>query len=317
MIVDVHHHLIPQAMSEEEIIAHGRYYYKSYGGGARSEGINVTAAEISQRFADCIGDPDGEKVRRRMAESGVDITLMCVVDELRRYASDDEALAANRNLAELARKHDGKVLAIAGVDPRRKAAPEMLRRCLEEYGMIGLKWHCDLGYWPNDEAAYAVLKVAERAGVPLLTHTGPLPASITGEQRWAKYADVRLLDEVAQHFPGLKIIAAHMGHHDWRAWAAIAQFRPNVYGDLAMWQAMASASYDRFCRDLRTMLDIAGADSILFGGDAPGFTAMMPNEQFIAILKGLPHNAPPDVKFTEEEVAAILGGTAQKVFGLQ
>ncbi|MDO8672724.1 MAG: amidohydrolase family protein [Dehalococcoidia bacterium] len=124
------------------------------------------------------------------------------------------------------------------------------------------------------------------------------------------------LDEVAQDFPGLKIVAAHMGPFDWLRWAQLAQYRPNLYGDLAMWQIFAVASYERFCRSLRDILDIGGADSVMFGSDGSGFTAIVTNEEFIKILRDLPRNAPSGISFTEEEVGAILGDNARKVFGL-
>jgi len=60
-----------------------------------------------------------------------------------------------------------------------------------------------------------------------------------------------------------------------------------------------------------------GADSVLFGSDGPGFTALVPNEEFIQILRDLPRKAPAGVKFTQEEIDCILGKNAQKVFCLQ
>jgi predicted TIM-barrel fold metal-dependent hydrolase len=183
--------------------------------------------------------------------------------------------------------------------------------------MKGLKWHCDNGYYPNTKEAYAILKVAEELGTPLLTHTGPLPMTPGSPYiPRAKYADVTLLDEVAQDFPDLKIIAAHMGRHQWRKWAEIAQFRRNIYGDLAMWQIFAVKNYDYFCRDLREMIDIGGADSILFGSDGCGFPIFVPNEDFIKLLRDLPDKAPAGIKFTRAEIDNILGKNAQNVYGL-
>ncbi len=84
-----------------------------------------------------------------------------------------------------------------------------------------------------------------------------------------------------------------------------------------MWQALAVSNYEMFCRELRSILDIAGADSVLLGSDGPRFTSLVPNDQFIAILRKLPQSAPPGLKFTSEEVAGILGENARKVFGLK
>ncbi|MBI2865599.1 MAG: amidohydrolase family protein [Chloroflexi bacterium] len=316
MIVDVHHHVIPVFRDDKALSIQAEAFYNAFGGGGRSERTDVPLEEVKRRMQSHTPDPDGQKLFQRMSQAGIDITIICVTDEPRRIPADSDILSINRAWAEFARKSNGRVIALAGIDPRRKEAPELYRHCIEEYGMRGLKWHPDFGHYPNSEEAYKVLKVAEQLGTPLLTHTGPLPRFYPGPHWRSKYADVRLLDEVAQDFPGLKIIAAHVGRFDWLQWAQLAQYRPNLYGDLALWQISAVAGYDRFCRNLRDILDIAGTDSVMFGSDGPGLTALVANEEFVQILRDLPRKAPEGIKFTEEEVAAILGANAQKVFGL-
>jgi len=317
MIIDVHHHMLPLTYDEPAIDKEVQRRHVLYGQGARSERIELPVEEIKRRVAECAPDPNGEKLIRRMNKAGIDITFLCVVDNVETGADDAACLINNRTCAEIALKSGGRIMALAGVDPRRKAAPQLYRRCVKEYGMKGLKWHPDNGYYPNSKEAYVLLAVAEELGTPLLTHTGPLPAA-PGSSLLprARYADPALLDEVALDFPGLKIIAAHMGRFQWRKWAEIAQFRRNLYGDLAMWQIFAVTNYERFCRDLRDILDIAGPDSVLFGSDGTGFTVLVPNEEFIRILRDLPRKAPAGIKFTDDEIKNILGNNAQKVFGL-
>jgi hypothetical protein len=254
-----------------------------------------------------------------MAKAGIDITVLCVADDILLGLSNEEVLSKNRICADIAAGSHGKIVAMAGIDPRRKAAPNLFRQCIEVYGMRGLKWHCNLGYAPNSEGAYAVLKVAEKLGTPLLTHTGPTPppSRKPKESGWGRLVHPNLLDDVTMDFPGLKVIAAHMGMLAWRDdWAGLAQVRRNLYGDLAFWQIYAASNYERFCHDLRYNLDVAGSDSVLFGSDGPSAIALMPNEDFIQILRDLPQKAPLGVRFTKEEVEGILGGNAKKVFGI-
>ncbi|MDO8669934.1 MAG: amidohydrolase family protein, partial [Dehalococcoidia bacterium] len=231
MIVDVHHHLIPTIYDENVIGAQAEAYFNAFGGGARSEKTGVPLAEVKRRMQAHAPDPDGEKLFQRMSLAGIDITIICVTDNIRNVPADSDIMSINRNWAQFADRSKGRVIALAGIDPRRKDAPDLYRRCIEEFGMGGLKWHPDFGHFPNDDDAYKVLKVAEQLGKPLLTHTGPLPKFYPGTHWRSKYADVRLLDEVAQDFPGLKIIAAHMGRFDWPQWAQLAHYRPNLYGD--------------------------------------------------------------------------------------
>lgn len=317
MIIDAHHHMLPLTFDEKTITSEAEYRYAVYGKGARSEGIQESLEEIKKRLTSYAPDPHGEKLLERMKQAGIDVTILCITDNVELGLSEEQMLANNRACANIAKGSDGKIISLAGVDPRRKNAPELFRRCIEEYGMSGLKWHPDDGYYPNSKEAYAVLAVTEQLGVPLLTHTGPLPrAALPAVKRRAKFTEPMYLDDVLWDFPGLKIIAAHMGRFNWREWAQLAQFRPNLYGDLAMWQIFAVNSYERFCGDLRQILDIAGADSVLFGSDGPGFTALVPNERFIQILRDLPRKAPPGMKFTEAEIEGILGENAKKAYGI-
>lgn len=317
MIIDMHHHMLPLTLDEKAIDAESRSRYYAYGKGARAGGVNLSTQDIKKTLMSFAPDPHGKKLIQRMKKAGIDITILCVVDNIDLTPTDEEAFKQNRICAGIAKENKGKIMAIAGVDPRRKKAPEILRRCIKEFGMIGLKWHPDQGYFPNSKESYAVLEVAEKLGVPLLTHTGPLPGAPNPKnQRRAKYVEPIYLDDVTQDFPKLKVVAAHMGRFLWREWAELAQFRPNLYGDLAMWQVFAVTAYERFCHDMRDILDIAGAGSVLYGSDGLGFSALVPNGEFIQILKGLPKKKPFGLKFTEKEIDAILGENARKVFGI-
>ncbi|MDO8673494.1 MAG: amidohydrolase family protein [Dehalococcoidia bacterium] len=318
MIIDSHFHTVGALGDKASAIAWAERGYKVYGPGARTgmQKVNVTFEEFKERYLDHIDDPDGEKLLARMSKAGVDVTVICVVDNPQRYIEDSDILSTNRELAEFANGSKGRIVALAGIDPRRKAAPDLYRRCVEEYGMKGLKLHLYRGYYPNSEGAYAVLKVAEQLATPVLFHTGIMPAPHLPVPSTYKYARVGLLEEVAQSFPTVKMIAGHVGRFDFREWASIAEARPNLYGDISNWQLFAAANYERFCHYLREMLDIAGPDSLLFASDGHIFEALVPNAQWIQIMRDLPHKAPPGLKFTEEEIAAILGGNAQKIFAL-
>ena len=177
--------------------------------------------------------------------------------------------------------------------------------------MNGLKWHPDDGYYPNSPEAYAVLEVASELGVPLLTHCSPLPRSR------AKYAMPIYLDDIALDFPNLEIIAAHMGHIWWHDWAALAQYKRNISGDLAMWQLMAVSKPVLFRRYLREILDILGPEQVIFASDGPVFEPLVSNREWVAIIKGLTTRGADGLSFTEEEVDAVLGGNAARIFRLK
>jgi predicted TIM-barrel fold metal-dependent hydrolase len=178
--------------------------------------------------------------------------------------------------------------------------------------MKGLKYHCDSGYAPNSPKSIKILKYLEKKKGILLTHTGPL-----GPPAKCKYTEPILLSETSNLLPNLKIIGAHMGSAPkWREWAALAAFYPNLYGDMAMWQAYAFGKYELFCRELRDLIDYAGLEKVMFASDGPIYDIIIPTKKYIQLIKNLPKDAPKGIKFTNEEVEAILGNNAAKFLGL-
>jgi predicted TIM-barrel fold metal-dependent hydrolase len=308
MIIDIHYHLMP-------VVPQGvaTRFAEHVARAATIMGKTITPETIVQTALETWADPTGERLIALMEEAGIDLTVICMVDDAGvPHLTPERIQKANRIVADVARRYPRQVMALAGVDPRRPEAPDMLRQCLEEFGVKGLKYHPDYGYDPGGPASYKLLEVlAENRGI-LLTHTGPLmPPSRS------KFAAPALLADLAVDFPELKVIAAHMGAVEWRSWANLAAHQPNLYGDLAMWDSYAFGHYELFCRELRDILDYAGCHKVLFGTDNPLFNTVEPTRNWIQLLKDLPAHAPDGIKFREEEIAAILGGNAASILGLE
>jgi len=307
MIIDTHYHLMPVVT---ERMAEDMAGYTL--GAARVMGKDLTRERIIKEAVETWADPTGERLIALMDEAGIDLTVICMVDNAGIPQLTPERIQkANRIVGDVARRYPKRVMALAGIDPRRPEAPDMLRRCFDEFGVNGLKYHPDYGYDPVSPESYKVLEVlADRRGL-LLTHTGPLPPPSR-----CKFAEPRLLADLAVDFPDLKVIAAHMGSIDWRSWASLATHQPNLYGDLAMWDLHAFGHYELFCRELRDILDYVGPNKVLFGTDNPIFNTIEPTRNWVQLLKDLPTHAPQGIKFTDDEVSAILGGNAAKILGL-
>ncbi|UCD56139.1 MAG: amidohydrolase family protein [Candidatus Hydrogenedentota bacterium] len=307
MIVDVHYHLIP--MLPEEMV--GQLLDDPIRA-LKIMGKMVDRDELIKRASERYADPTGEGVIASMEEAGIDFTCICAVDNAgNEMLTLELAQTQNKLVGEIARKHPDRLMALAGVDPRRPNAPDMLRQCFEEFGMKGLKYHADYGYGPASPESYKLLEIVQENRGLLLSHTGPL-----GPPSRCKFADPGLLADLAVDFPKLKVIAAHMGQINWRPWAALASHQPNLYGDLAMWDAFAFGHYELFCRELRDLIDYAGVSKVLFGTDNPIFGIVIPTRDWIQLIKDLPVKAPEGIRFTREEVDGILGGNAASLLGL-
>jgi predicted TIM-barrel fold metal-dependent hydrolase len=307
LIVDVHYHFM--RLPADENVA--RNMVEGLLRDGERAGIKKSIDEVLPVYRDIVDDAECDKLVRRMDENGIDITAVIIVDNVDFGFDNERIMRINEYCARAAAKHPGHLISMAGIDPRRPDAPALFRRCIEEFNMKGLKWHPDNGYYPNSKEAYAVLEVANELGVPLLTHCSPLAGSR------AKYAHPIHLDDIAFDFPDLDIIAAHMGNMWWREWAALAQYKKNICGDLAMWQLLAVSRPGLFRRYLREILDIVGPKQVLFSSDGPVFEPHVSNGQWVQIIKALSSENADGITFSDEEVNAILGGNAARVFKLK
>ena len=305
MIVDIHYHYIRLANPPSTNLING------WLGDAERAGFKGPADNFGPEVSDLVNDPDCDKLAARMQKNGIDVTAICYVDNVGYGNGNDKIMEANEFCAKAAAKHPRKLIALAGIDPRRPNGPVLLRRCLAEFGMKGLKWHPDDGYYPNSPEAYELLKVLDEFGYPLLTHCSPLPASR------AKFAQPIHLDDVAKDFPNLNIVAAHMGNLWWHDWLAIAQYKKNLHGDMAMWQVMATEKPALFRRYLREIVDNIGPDQTIWSTDGPLFEPLISNKKYIDVMKSLTTKGSDGIVFSQQEVDAILGGNAVRIFKLK
>ena len=245
-----------------------------------------------------------------MDEAGIDKSVLIYSDNIDYQNSDETLLEIHEQMSKIVERHPTRFVPMASIDPRRLNAPELFRRCILDYGMKGLKWHPDNGFYPNSREAFEVLQVASELKVPLLTHSGPLP------RMRSEYSHPIHLDEVAYSFPRLSIIAAHMGDMWWRDWLALVQYKRNIYGDLAMWQFTGERNLTKFKDILREIIDQVGSRQILFGTDAPCLEPYISNITFVEIVKSLTNNPDDGVPFTKSEVDDILGGNAARLLKL-
>jgi predicted HicB family RNase H-like nuclease len=63
---------------------------------------------------------------------------------------------------------------------------------------------------------------------------------------------------------------------------------------------------------LRAAFDEADASKFLWGTDNPVLEAVIPMKDWLNMIKELPGNAPDGIKFTKEEIDAVLGETPRK-----
>ncbi len=307
MIIDVHQHWEPEFVLGDFIPFISKFIQDMYVS-MRCPEVSLEAIEKEYRYL--TDDPYGEKMIELMDKSGVDKSVLFVWD--RPAFTDITIMETNKSIGEIARRFPGRFIPFASINPSREKCVDMLKQCINEYGLVGMKWHPDVPpFYPADPKNYPLLQVMDDHKMTLVVHTGALPIPSK-----SLYSHPLLLDELLVDFPNINIIAAHCGWRWWPELAGIMEWKPRIYGCLTEWQLMAVADYPKFCRTLRQMIDSMGIDRLMWGTDNPSFTALVSVKRWIEIIQGLPTEAPDGIVFTEAEVKAILGGNAERLFNL-
>jgi len=254
-------------------------------------------------------DEDGSSQLGSMETAGIDVAVMFHYDwSMEPNLGPPEAgwREINDWYADLATRSEGRVRWGFGVDPRHEDGLAAFEEAVRDRGAVCLKLHPGGGLALNDPAAYPFLEKAGELGVPVALHVGPLPPPLD-----SRFAEPALLNAVAGDFPDLPMQAAHTGNEVWRKVADIAARRANVFCDLSGWQLRSARDPQRFRDDVRAVLEAVGHERVMWGTDAPYFRPAVPDSEWVRAF-----TEAPDGTFSQEELDAILGGTAIRFFRL-
>ena len=190
-------------------------------------------------------------------------------------------------------QHDS-IYCFGSVFPFAENAIEEMHR-IKEMGLYGIKLHPDYQeFFIGDEAALPIYTEAERLGLPVAFHTGRDPLSPN-----LVHCPSDVLGKIADLFPRLTIIAAHMGGMETPELAAKhLAGKKNVYFDTAF------ASHFLDAATFTELVKLHGADRVLFATDCPWSTA--PAEKALLDAAGL----------TPAERERIAYGNAEELFDI-
>jgi len=307
MIIDVHTHLFDRGWIPEGFFDGVSRLVAAV---MEKEGVEISRKELKETMIEGTADPTGALLLAEMEEAGIDKSILLTCDFAFALGEPEVSIEdLNKKYADLAERHPDKLIAFAGMDPRRNKAPDLLKKCIKDWGMKGLKLHPAAGFYPNSKETYDLLEVANELKLPVLIHSGNMVPPLKG-----KYTQTILFDDIATDFPDLTIIAAHAGGlFGYHSMLSLMITRPNLYVDISAWQIAALKSMEHLCRALREIMDFSGSHRILFGSDSPSLRSQMTNQDWVDTIKSLPEKAPGGMKFTEEEISKILGGNALRI----
>jgi len=280
MVIDIHTHIFGKGWVPKQFFyGVARFITHEFA----KQGIEESNEAVGDTLMETSDDPEAEGLLAEMDEAGIDKSVIFPVD-----------------------------FGVAGVDPRRKEAPDLFKRCISEWGMKGLKLHPCAGFYPNQKEVYILLEQACELKIPVLIHSGSMMVPLR-----SKYSQAIHFDDLAADFPDLPIIAAHSGGlFGYTQMISIMNVKLNIMADISAWQVTATRNYSFFCKALRELIDFTESERIFFGSDSPSLRSIMSNKDWVQLLKDLPQKAVDGVTFTEEEITAVLGGNAQKLLNL-
>ena len=212
------------------------------------------AATLERTDEQLLADLDAAGIVRSLI-TGFDERSTCGV----RFVSN-EAVAALRD------RHPDRFVAFAGADIMRGSeALADLERWVTEHGFRGLSLRPFMvGEVATHRAYFPFYAKCVELGIPLSIHTS---ANWTRTRR-SELGHPRYIDEVACHFPELRIIMSH-GGYPWVLEACLVAWKhPNVYLELGAhrpkYLAAPGAGWDALLRFGQTTI----RDKVLFGTGA-------------------------------------------------
>lgn len=172
----------------------------------------------------------------------------------RQYPNEAEIEQHNNDIVRFRKERPDLVEGYVYVNPRHANAEDVLRRGVEEDGMVGLKlW---IASYCDDPLVYPLVERCIRLDVPILLHAFHKAVNqLTDETTGVHVASL------ADRYPEAKLIMAHLGGNAYHGIKAIRD-KPNV------WTDFSGSLFGR--EDIDYAVSQLGSDRVLFGSDMPG-----------------------------------------------
>jgi len=225
-------------------------------------------------------DADAQMLIRVADELGFDRLFVTHVTSL--YYEMKEG---NDELGQDLQRFGDRLLGYVTIPTHRlgQAAGDEIRRCVERYGMKGVKLYSHPESPITEASSTAILETATDLKLPILGHFTPDEC-----------------DVLMQRVPETRIVMAHMGGQpyamgNWHLAVEVAARHPNLYLDTA------SSQIDNGM--IEHAVEHIGAEKILFGTDTPLLDPWVQR----AKIEG--------AQIPDEAKRLILGGNLQRLLG--
>ncbi len=212
----------------------------------------------------------------------------------------------NAFASELAKRYPDFLIPFGSMHPDDPDKEKILRRCFEDFGFKGLKFHCHVQQMaPEDPRMEPIYEIAQAYDRIVLIHCGTGPHFKEQPSRGYGY-DVTTLsgathfEKVVRRYPKLRFVVPHLGFEEMDRFMAMLADYPNLHLDTTM----AVAGY--FPHPVRREWFADHADRLLFGTDFPNIPYEWSREKKAIQAMGL----------GEAREAKIFHGNAERLLRL-
>jgi len=259
---------------------------------------DLNSDKEKKELMDSIMDDPATHLIKLMDEAGIDKVMLTAEDA----ETTMDMIVPNISVADFAQSHPDRFLLMGAVDPHK--GMKALRDLEYAVNELGIQCLC-LEPWlhkinSNDKLYYPIYAKAVELAIPVWIHT-----SLNLEPKLSMdYGRPIYIDEVAGHFPELKIIAGHGGWPWVNEMMAVLWRHENVYADIAAinpeYIGTDGSGWDTLLRYGNTVLK----EKILFATAWPARNF----KEAVEGVKSLP---------LKDEVKKLwLGGNAQRIFNI-
>lgn len=328
-VIDVHHHFLPRAVFDR---------LKAQARGARrlvNDRISITLSEEICNLAPHLRD---------MAAGGVDAAIL--TNSGLSILGPDTCRQLNDGYAEIQEREKGRLYGSVHVDIREPdGAPRELERGIRDLGLVAVALPTSSGEVALDAKALGpVWRKIEELDVPIILHPALLPRNASTDYSLERscfrpfdttLAAVRIMCGVFPEFPRLKFILPHLGGTSVFLRGRIAMFfEPAGWQGVCRQKGLAKVVSEQREAGLAEILDelwgkfyfdTAGTGAfrpvvqwtaeqvtparLLFGSDYPLESHSAESvRELVEMVEGL--------RLSREEVQAIAGGNAERLFRL-
>jgi len=263
-------------------------------------------------------NPDPEFLLSVMDKYGVDIACL-LPESMMETTGYSRRWYTNEDMAQVVETHPDRFIYEPNLSPIKfkgvKNTIWELEYWVKQKGAKLFKYYPPEDTYINDKDLWPFYEKAQELGIVLDIHTG-FSWVPPGK---SKYALPILIDDVARDFPGLTIVAFHMGYPYCDDMNMVAMSHPNVYLSLTLLMPWALSAPRKFAKIFGEAIRSVGTERITWGTDYVGFSW-----QYKAAVEALrSFQFPEDMRegygypeLTDEDRRLIFGENLARLLGV-